>query len=481
MNIQAIIHRERAPFLKALEQASKSHDKRTADIEKAVAAARAKYEADVAKANLSVAQSEETVKVARENLKKFDTGVETSLKTEAQPSKKNGAAKATPLKALPAKRGPKAKASAAPTPAKKSTSKAAPSNRAIKGRDEVRNGMRPPVKDAIRLILGTTTMRSRDITAELIARGWKPQSGNLASYVPYVLSNGSKTHDNKGHKLNPVFESVNTGEGRGFYRVRASAPPMNPKTLAAFGGSKAAKATAQAAASAPKKTAAPKKAAAAPKKAATKGGPRACSVKGCGVLGHNRRGHAKYVKEQKAAAKAAANGKAPHTNGKTTHATKNVAKAVAAATKKVAKAAAPKAPKAKAAPAKATDRPRAGQQKCSVCQTLGHNKKGHPAFLAQQAGGTAPKAATAPKATKPATPATPKAAAKKTETKAAAAPEPTAAAAPEPKAPTPVASTEPTLRVRTSDQIIAEEDAKAEGGGVDKTIQEGMAAFGVEA
>jgi hypothetical protein len=404
------------------------------------------------------------------------------LKTEAQPSKKNGApAKVTPAKAAPVKRGPKAKAAAAP--AKKATKAKSASSNAIEGRAEVNSGVRPPVKDAVRLILGTTTMRSRDITTELVARGWKPRSGNLASYVPYVLSNGSKTHDKEGRKLNPVFESVNTGEGRGFYRVRTNAPPMNPKTLASFGGKAPKKTTAQAA---PKKTAAPKVAAPAPKKAATvatKGGPRKCSVKGCGVLGHNKRGHAKYVKEQQAAAKAAANGK-PHTNGKTTHATKKVAKAVAAATKKVAKAAAPApkktATKAKAAPAK--DRRGVGQQKCGEpgCGVLGHNKKGHAAWLAKQAGGTAPKAATPPKAAKPATP---KAAPKKTETKAAAAPEPTAPA-PSPASTPAVVSTEPTLKVRTSDQIIAEEDAKAAANGGDnndKTVQEGMAAFGVEA
>lgn len=79
--------------------------------------------------------------------------------------------------------------------------------RAQQGRREVLEGKRPPIKDAIKTILGDKTMSSTDIFEALKKRGWLPNSNNPRAYTSYVLSS------NKEH-----FESVR-GLGRGFYRV----------------------------------------------------------------------------------------------------------------------------------------------------------------------------------------------------------------------------------------------------------------------
>ncbi|MDA4132666.1 MAG: hypothetical protein OK454_06025, partial [Thaumarchaeota archaeon] len=215
MNIQAIILKERAPYKKALDQAKTAHDRKVTESNKAIEAARTKYESEVTKAKSAAAQTEQAVKEAHEQLNDFDSAVTNfQAGTGNLPSKKGAK-----VKAPVAKKGVKVKAAA---PVKtKSSNKTAGSARAIKGRDEVRNGIRPPIKDAIRLILGKQTKRSRDITAELIARKWTPQSGTVSSYVPYVLSLGCKGGDKA------IFESVDTGKGRGYYRVRHGAPPMN--------------------------------------------------------------------------------------------------------------------------------------------------------------------------------------------------------------------------------------------------------------
>jgi hypothetical protein len=348
MSIQTIIRTHRAPFEKALEKAKKAHDKIGQAAEKAIDAARAKYEAEVKRANQTVSQSEGGLKTAYDALQEFDREVAGFPKAADHHGKKNGAAKAAPLKAS-------SNGKAAPKKLKtKGAGKKTSSARAIKGRDEVRNFVRPPIKDAIRLILGKATIRSRDITKELKARKWAPQSNNVESYVPYVLSNGSKGP-------NAVFESVATGKGRGYYRVKPGAPPMKPEVIEHFGNG--VDPTPKAAA--PKAAAKVAKAAKAPKAAKAAGGKRKCSE--CGVLGHNKAGHAKYVQAQAGGAKAAK---------------------------------APKAAKAKTAAG--------GQRKCSECGVLGHNKAGHAKYIQAQAGGAkaakAPKTKTAKAETKVATP-----------------------------------------------------------------------------
>lgn len=466
MNIQAVIQRERAPFLKAFEQAKSAHDKRVQQSQKTIDAARARFEADVSKANSELAVSEQAVRDTLSRLEQFNQDAESASKGD-QGSTNGRRASATPKtkaapKAKTAAAPPKAKAAAAP---KAKTKTVGGNSAAIKGRDEVRAGLRPPIKDAIRLILGKKTMRSRDITAALIERKWAPRSANIASYVPYVLSNGSKG-------ANAVFESVQTGEGRGFYRVRVNAPPMDPKVRArwangAVGEVKVEAQTAPApkkvAAAAPKKApakaAAAQKAATTPKKSA--GGPRKCSE--CGVLGHNRRGHDAWVKAQaQSPVKTTANGAAhkPAAPKKTAAAKSAPATAAApkaaapkaaatpkAAAPKAAKAAAPKkAPAAKAAPVQKAGK---GEQKCSVCGTKGHNKKGHDAFA--QAQGAAAKSKPAEETPPP------------------------PASSPNPPAP----SAE--VRIRTADEIVAEQRAKTAQKPEDvkdSVMEEAAAAFG---
>jgi hypothetical protein len=446
--VQQTLQTLRAPIDKKVAKATDEHNKNVAkndkiikqaeaDLKKTINQAKAAYETKVSQAKTSVAKSE-TVKTEaeaerqsfNEEVARFQNGH--SAAPKSAPAKANG----VKTKKVAAKPGPKPKAASAKAKGKKASKGgkgggAAGAKRALEGRREVMDGTRPPIKDALRLILGKKTMRSRDITLELKARNWVPNSASIESYVPYVLSSNSK-----GAKA--VFEPVKgQGKGRGWYRVRAGAPPMKPEIRARFGGE-----TNGVAHKAEPAKAAPKAKAAA--KAAPKGKPgqRKCSVAGCGVVGHNKRGHAAYVKAQKAAAKAAT---APK-------------KAAAKAAPK--KAAAPKAAKAPKAAAASKERAGKGQQKCSVpgCGVLGHNKKGHAKYVAAQAAGAAPAPA-------------PKAAAKKAEP-----------ATPAPKAEeAKPAATEPFSGVKSADEILAGADKTAapkDDAKDDEVMRESAAAFG---
>lgn len=88
---------------------------------------------------------------------------------------------------------------------------------ALKGRQQVMRGERPPIRDALQIVLGQRTMKSRDIGEELKKRGWIPVSTNPMGYISYVLSKSTKH-----------FQAVQ----RGTYRVKPNAPPI-PAAIAA--------------------------------------------------------------------------------------------------------------------------------------------------------------------------------------------------------------------------------------------------------
>jgi hypothetical protein len=432
---------------KVKAETAKTVDKAKSDYEKALAAAKQVYEGKLTEVQTAIAVAETTKTEAQAALEVFDRMVSLDGKTSNSASKTNGASK-HPAAKKAAKTAAKKTAGAKKTPASEAkqvktqahTPKTDGAKRALHGRDEVRNGVRPSIKDAIRLILGKKTMRSRDITAELIRLRWAPKSEKLSSYVPFVLSSGSKEKDKDGKDLHPVFESVDTGQGRGYYRVRHGAPPMDSEVRAKWGHVVAQGGTAVPTAAPVKasskttaaKSATPAKAAASKGAAAPKGGKsgqRACSVEGCGVLGHNKRGHDAWVAKQ--------GGNAPE------------AKAAAPKT-----AAAKAAPKAKAAPAAPKQRAGKGQQKCGTCakegkEVFGHNAHGHNAWAAKQSAANA--ASTAPPA--------PKAAPTKTEPKKAAESKRTE-------------GVNPPIRVQTAEEIIAEQGAQ------DDLMDEANDAFG---
>lgn len=87
------------------------------------------------------------------------------------------------------------------------------------GRLEVMKDQRPPMRDAIQLILGKRVMSGQAIYDELVKRGWTPVSGKPRSYVLCYLAI-SREH----------FQAIK----RGVYRVRTGAPRVKPEIVQRF-------------------------------------------------------------------------------------------------------------------------------------------------------------------------------------------------------------------------------------------------------
>ncbi len=97
------------------------------------------------------------------------------------------------------------------TPKRKATAAAIES--AAQGRRAVAAGLRPPLKEALAILLGTKSMNIEDAIKGLHAKGWMPASKNEHSYISYALSSNKD-----------MFERVSRGE----YKVRAGTS-IDPK------------------------------------------------------------------------------------------------------------------------------------------------------------------------------------------------------------------------------------------------------------
>ena len=87
------------------------------------------------------------------------------------------------------------------------------SSRNIEGRRDVARGDRPPLREAVGLVLGDHIFGVDDVVSRLGSRGWLPRSRNALlarKYIGEVLSAGTKT----GH-----FENLGSrGRGSAVYR-----------------------------------------------------------------------------------------------------------------------------------------------------------------------------------------------------------------------------------------------------------------------
>ena len=181
ITIGSTLQKERAPFAKAFDQAKAAHDKKVSAAQKAmeqakeahtakVAASQKDYEGKVADAQQIVAKSGEELRQAKGTLDQFDTAAMGALN-----SLRNGASTNAKIPATTA------------APSKRRSTKN-PGKRALEGRQEVKEGKRPPIAAAIRLILGTKTMSTPEIQAELERLNWMPVSNNPRTYISYALS-----------------------------------------------------------------------------------------------------------------------------------------------------------------------------------------------------------------------------------------------------------------------------------------------------
>lgn len=112
-------------------------------------------------------------------------------------------------KATPVTKTTVRKASGKVTPVTKTAAKA----RQSEGRNEVREGKRPSLKNAMIKVMGNKVMTKVQVFEALKAKNWLPKSNNPLSYVGYALS-AMKTKD----KRRPLFERV-AEQGRGHYRA----------------------------------------------------------------------------------------------------------------------------------------------------------------------------------------------------------------------------------------------------------------------
>lgn len=94
-------------------------------------------------------------------------------------------------------------------------SKAA-AKRAAEGRRAVARGDRPPLREAMAVVMGDGSMTSADVVAALEARGWGPNADDPRQYISYMLSSSKDT-----------FDRVE----RGVYRVNAKWRKANIPTL----------------------------------------------------------------------------------------------------------------------------------------------------------------------------------------------------------------------------------------------------------
>jgi hypothetical protein len=147
-------------------------------------------------------------------------------KIKMKPGPKPGAKAAAAAASKPgpkAKPGPKPKKVSAKASAKKTGAKPGPkpaaSKRAAAGREAVKAGLRPPIKDAMAQVMGEEVLNADTIFERLEKKEWLPNAKKPRAYIGYLLSATKER-----------FESVPT-KGRGFYRVK-------DKTSKANGGGK---------------------------------------------------------------------------------------------------------------------------------------------------------------------------------------------------------------------------------------------------
>lgn len=110
----------------------------------------------------------------------------------------------------PSKKAPSKKA-----PSKKAKRSSPAQDRAIQGRRAVAEGLRPPIKDAIENILGSSTMNIDDIYSALKQKEWLPTSADPRQYLAYLLATSKDR-----------FERV-PSQGRGYYRKARSVQVEN--------------------------------------------------------------------------------------------------------------------------------------------------------------------------------------------------------------------------------------------------------------
>ena len=337
----------------AYEQAQAAHIRKSSEADRIIAKAKKEYSA-------ALLQAESIRSASQENIERAVVAIETE--TFRATSQEWVDASLTRYNEVfngkrPTTKSPAVQTASTRTPAvkaapvkKTTTAKTTATQRSVTGRDDVTNGVRPPLKDAIRLILAKKTLHTREIIDELQNRNWAPKSGSIKAYVSNVLSTYSNVEK---LKEGAIFESIKTGKGRGYYRVRIGAAPINAETRKRFGGDYTPSTTATKAAPAPRASNVKQ---ASSKTTAKSDVGRGCSV--CGTPGHNTRSHDAFV----------ANGG------------------------KVAKAAPAKTATAKTATAKAAPK-RPDERGCSICGVVGHNKRGHAKYLAAQANGASGKTA----------------------------------------------------------------------------------------
>lgn len=127
----------------------------------------------------------------------------TPKKRGRKPGPKTGKkAKSGGVKAAAKKPGPKPKAAAKP----KGMS-AADRKRLSHGRQAVKSGERPTMREAIRTILGGKVMHAQDVYEGLKEKGWLPNAKEPRTHVGHLLSS-----------MNDSFERV-PDKGRGYYRA----------------------------------------------------------------------------------------------------------------------------------------------------------------------------------------------------------------------------------------------------------------------
>ena len=84
------------------------------------------------------------------------------------------------------------------------------------GRRAVAAGLRPPIKDAIASVMGTSTMTIEEIFEGLRAKNWLPNSSEPRQYISYLLSTSKERFEKVPHA------------GRGVYRGKIAPPRLPP-------------------------------------------------------------------------------------------------------------------------------------------------------------------------------------------------------------------------------------------------------------
>jgi hypothetical protein len=98
-----------------------------------------------------------------------------------------------------------------PGPKPRLTEKAEAEQIRVKNRQEIKAGLRPPVKEAMLKVMGTKSMKGKEIYKALEAKGWLPNSRDPKSYIFNMLS-----------ECPELFERVS----RGLYQVKGVPKPV---------------------------------------------------------------------------------------------------------------------------------------------------------------------------------------------------------------------------------------------------------------